>query len=375
MLTLKSVLKSCGVDIICFCAVFISTLFISYSLDIHELDGTLSEAKQIALFNGQIAMSKTTVAVSGGVLGVFAVLLLFFSVERYISENEANMGILKALGYTNHEISLPFCKFGLNCLIGTAVGYLSALAFIPLFYATMNADHTLPDIAFRFNFLVFLFLVLTPSLFFAAFAYLMARLKLRKTALRMIQKSAKNGKVRKAKGDLPFLKGLRKTILRNHVLLVVFVGFAALCYGATVQMSFSMDQVGTSPLFFWMMFLIGLLLGTTVLFLAFRFVYNANAPYLGLLKAYGYRDKECSQAVYGGYRLIALIGFGIGTVYQYLLMKAMLSFFANSYRLSFVFSWKGLLLSALLFAICYESALGYCRHKIKNTPIKETIAY
>ena len=43
------------------------------------------------------------------------------------------------------------------------------------------------------------------------------------------------------------------------------------------------------------------------------------------MRVFGYTQKECSQAILGGYRPMSYIGFAIGTVYQYTLLRIMVN--------------------------------------------------
>ena len=46
----------------------------------------------------------------------------------------------------------------------------------------------------------------------------------------------------------------------------------------------------------------------------------------------GYSKNECSRIVLSGYRVVAYIGFAIGTVYQYFLIRALLKVLSKKIR-------------------------------------------
>lgn len=354
MITFKKTLSSIGVITICFCAMFLETLFISYKLDVEKLDiSTLNEA-QMAFYDAQVSMCTMMNLISLGILGLFSFVLLFFSIARYIEENRANMGVLKAMGYSSNHLALGMMKYALPTLVGCLFGYLGALAFSKLFYETMNADHIIPDFSFSFNLLIFICIVIIPALLVLLFSYLVSLLKVKGNPMEMINQNekVKKGKIVKESGD--FIKELKGTILKNHISLIIFVAFAVLCFSSAIQMSFTMyHEANTSPLFFWMMFSIGLLLGITIIILAFRFVFKGNLKYLSILKAYGYKDKECYQAMYGGYHLVAIISFIIGTIYQVLLLSSMFKAFSGTYAIEYKFDFLGLLYTVIIFLVVY----------------------
>ena len=72
-----------------------------------------------------------------------------------------------------------------------------------------------------------------------------------------------------------------------------------------------------------MIMLIGLVLSFTTLFLAITTVINGNTKTIAMMQVFGYSQKECCCTLLGGYRPLSYIGFAIGTVYQYALLRIM----------------------------------------------------
>ncbi len=366
MVQMKETFKSVGIILICFCIAFLETLFFSYSRDLKALDVSALSIEQQALYDAQLSMCLMMHVISFCILGGFGFVLLFFSIERYIEENKQNMGLLKALGYHNKEIAISFSKFAIPTCIGCAAGYLLAIAFSKLFYKEMNGD-ILPGFTFQFHFDILLLLIFLPTILVLIFSIFIAVLKLRRPPLDMINDLEKNRKSKACKEVNPYLKQLKRTVLKNHKLLVFFEAFSVICFASCIQMSFTMKkQANTSALLFWMMFGIGLLLGITILFLAFKFIYKGNIKYILILKAYGYSNKECRNAFYSSYHVVSLIAFIIGTIYQIGLLSMMFQVFSKTIEIKYRFDWLGFLYSILIFCTVYGFIFVYYHFKIKK---------
>lgn len=371
MLQVKETFKSVGILLICFCIVFLETLFFSYSRDLKGLDSSLLSIEQHALYDAQTSLCLMMHVISFCILGGFGFVLLFFSIERYIEENKQNMGLLKALGYHNQEIARSFSKFAIPTFMGCSAGYLIAFAFSKLFYQEMNGD-ILPDFTFQFHLDIFLLLIFIPTILVLFFSLLIAFIKLRKPALDMINDLERNQKSKASKEMSSYLKQLKRTILKNHKLLVFFEAFSVICFASCIQMSFTMkSQADTSILLFWMMFGIGVLLGITILFLAFKFIYKDNIKYILILKAYGYTNKECRNAFYSSYHVVSLIAFIIGTVYQIGLLSFMFRVFSKTIEIKYRFDWLGFLYSILIFCAVYACIFVYYHFKIKQMRLNQ----
>lgn len=72
-----------------------------------------------------------------------------------------------------------------------------------------------------------------------------------------------------------------------------------------------------------MMLVIGLVLEFTTLFITITTVINGNTKTIAMMRVFGYLRKECCRAISGGYRPMSYIGFVIGTVYQYGVLRLM----------------------------------------------------
>ncbi len=142
-----------------------------------------------------------------------------------------------------------------------------------------------------------------------------------------------------------------------------------------MQMSFSMDELA-SEMFAVMIFMIGITLSFTTLFLGISTVINANGKTIAMLKVEGYNTRQCESAIFGGYRPIAYIGFAIGTLYQYMLLKIMVeAVFADFAEMGdlpeYGFDVKAFIICLITFTVIYELMMRYCGGKIKKCPIKQ----
>lgn len=373
MIRLKSVFKSFGVSIVTFCAVFLTYLFQSFRLDLQRLDiGSFNESQR-AFYDAQITQSNMMLAIALGVLGLFAIITLFFAISKFIKDNQPNMGILKAMGYERKRIAVEFTKFSLTAIMGSVLAIGLGAIIQPFFYQELAKGHMMPDITIAFHPVFLLGLLFLPAVVFAIASYLIAYFKLAKKPLDMI-KGGKSKGARIAKEKSTYLKTLRAAIFKNHIALIIFVGFSALSFGSAVQMSFSLESLNASPLFFWLMFGIGLILGVSILYLAFGFTYTENKEYVSLMKGYGYRDTEIITTLYGAYVIVAIIGFAIGTAYQYGLIYLIIDVFSTTAELEYTFSFPGLAYTLLIFVPVYLLLNYYFYLKLKKLSVKEALS-
>lgn len=313
--------KLAGIAVMCACAAFVCSFFLNFYIDASAIAGDVPQ-DCMAIYDAQLAMAKVTCAVSGGCLLLVSAVLLAFYVKLYIDRNAKQLGILKAMGYPDGKIAAGFGTFGLSALIGTSAGYLCSFLVMPTVYSQMSIGG-LPEIAIRFHAVLPLCLVLAPALLFSALAVLFAWLKLRRPVGELLREKPDKTKKRRGAKDRsarPFLKELRRETLKYKKSLAFFVAFASFCFSCMLQMSASMKTLSSETMGY-MIFGIGIVLAATSLLLAATSLVNANAKTVSVMKAYGYTVRECREAIFGGYRFPAAIGFMIGTAYQYGLLK------------------------------------------------------
>ena len=379
VISLKDSLKLLGIFIMSCCAVTVCALFINYNMDLAELEPQISDDIVRVFYDAQVMTGKVVIAVCGGCLLVTTVILLFFYIRNYIDTHKKELGILKALGYSNFKIAGSFWVFGVSVLVGTAVGYGIALTLMPGFYRVQNKEKILPEFSMHFHPLPALCLTVLPAALFALLSVLYSYRKLGMPVLELLREKTAV-KVRKKKEgktapkELPFLRELQRSTLGASPALVFFIGFAAFCYSSMMQMSSSMEELA-SVFMAAMMIIIGIVLACTSLFLAITSVVNGNKKTIAMLRVFGYSEKACSSSILGGYRPVAYIGFVIGTIYQYMLLKIMVTVVFADVDIvpEYHFDFKAFGIVLVTFAVLYELVMWRYTEKLKKVSIKEVM--
>ena len=134
VIRLKDTAKLFGITIIACCAVFVCTLFLSYNIDLAAIKDEIVTEAGTEMYNAQVLMGRVIAAVSGGCLIATSVVMLLFYVKNYIGTHGKELGILKALGYSNIKIARHFWVFGLSVFVGCAVGFVMGYLYLPTFY-------------------------------------------------------------------------------------------------------------------------------------------------------------------------------------------------------------------------------------------------
>lgn len=90
-------------------------------------------------------------------------------------------------------------------------------------------------------------------------------------------------------------------------------------------------------------------------------------------RVFGYSQKECCSAILGGYRPMSYIGFVIGTVYQYVLLRIMVDIVFKDVEgvPIYKFDFPVMLISLAMFIAIYEILMYVYSEKIKKISIKE----
>lgn len=258
---------------------------------------------------------------------------------------------------------------------------------MPWFYALQNKDHFLPEVLLHFHPEVFALLVILPTAAFSALAICYAGIKLKQPVMLLLKENfrTREGKNRKAAGmagkrikektqkaEGTFVENLKRSTLRSKKTLVFFIVFASFCFSSMTQMSFSMKDL-SSEMMGAMMLLIGLTLACVTLLLAITTVIRGNTRTIAMMQVFGYSQKECSQALLGGYRPVSYIGFALGTIYQYGLLKVMVDVVFRDVEgvPVYEFDVPVMLVSLVTFAISYEAVMYYYTEKIRGISMKE----
>ena len=370
---IKDAVKLIGISIIACCAVFVCTLFLNYNIDIVAIESEITTEAGVAMYNAQVSMGKVTAAVSGGCLAMTSVVMLLFYVKNYIDTHGKELGILKALGYSNIKIAKHFWVFGLSVFVGCALGYVAAFLYLPTFYEVQNADNLFPKIKVQFHLFLAVLLTVVPAVVFSALSVLYAYLKLKKPVNDLLkEKREYKTKVSKIETkDMPFLKDLKKSTVKSRKSLVFFITFSAFCFSDMVQMSMSMKDLASETMAI-MIIMIGLILAFMTLFLSLSSVVKGNCKTIAMMRVFGYKHSDCSEAVLGGYRPFSYIGFAIGTIYQYILLKIMVTIvFADIENVpEYNFDFKACAITFILFILAYEITMYVYSQRIKKLSIK-----
>ena len=102
---IKDAAKLIGISVISCCAVFVCTLFLNFYFDILSVKNEITSELSMFYYNAQVSTAKVVCLVSGGCLFITSVVMLIFYIKHYIDTHKKELGILKALGYTNFKIA------------------------------------------------------------------------------------------------------------------------------------------------------------------------------------------------------------------------------------------------------------------------------
>ena len=373
IVSIKDIFKMIGMFIVSFCAVIVCAMFLNYYLDLITVEDLITNDMSKIFYDAQCNTSKVVSIVSGGCLLLTTVILLCFYIGHYIDTHQKQLGILKALGYGRFSVAMHFWLFGLPIFAGTALGYLGAHIMMPKLYELQNKDGYLPDVPISFHPGLCLSLVLMPTIFFSLLAIFYSSFKLRVPALWLMrEQSARKVVTARKDTDLPFLRELEKSNVRQKKSLLFFITFAVFCFAAMTQMSCSMDELASRMMAI-MMMAIGIVLAVVTLFIATTSVIKANRKTITMMKVFGYSAKECAKAVLSGYRPWAYLGFALGTIYQYALLRIMVDIvFKDMENMpDYQFDFPVMFLTLAAFLILYESIMFAYTKKMEKLSVKE----
>ena len=380
MFSIKDLYRLVVVSVISFCAVFVTNLFLNFYLDISLLDQTNWLPEIQAAYDAQVAISWLIASISGAVLSLTSMLLLFFYIQQFIDQHKPELGILKAMGYKNWEIARKFWIFSLPVGLGTGAGYLSSFAMMPHFYQLRNQSGVLPEITIMQHWSLFLFLVVLPTLAFTALAVLCASYYLRFPALDLLKRVSSSQKLPKRKAekkirkDRPFLKDFSASLLWSRKLLIFFVIFGSMCFSAMIQLSYGMKEL-TDETIQIMMMSIGTVLSVAILYLSLGVLLQENQETLAIMKVFGYSRNECHKSLFAPYRFLTFLGFVLGTGYQYGIMQLLLRLMEKSIaqKVDYNFDFGICLITLLIFTLVYESFIYVSSRKIDQLTIKQVM--
>jgi predicted lysophospholipase L1 biosynthesis ABC-type transport system permease subunit len=377
LIRFKDAFKLIGISVVLGCAVLVCTMFLNFYLDVQAIQNEITSELSMIFYNAQVSTAKVVCLVSGGCLLITSVIMLLFYIRQYIEAHKKELGILKALGYSNLRIARSFWVFGMSALAGAAIGFAGAFLLMPQFYALQNEDKMLPEMMIQFHSSILLYLVGLPAVLLGVLSIGYAWYKLHQPVLQLLKNSGQSAVSPKKhrtpqKKALLFIEDLKKDTLRSKKALAFFMIFASFCFSAMTQMSFSMKDL-SSEMMGVMMLIIGLVLAFTTLCLAVTTVIQGNIKTIAMMRVFGYSQKECCRAILGGYRPLSYIGFILGTGYQYALLRVMVDivFKEVADMPAYQFDFPVMLVCFGVFAATYEFLMHLYAKRIKKVSIKE----
>lgn len=210
--------------------------YITAASDNVQIDSTVRSQKN---------MNSIIMGFSMGVLGCIAVLLVIITITQQINSEQPHLGVLKALGYTNVEVSAKYLGYFIIIFLAAVIGYLAGHLLTPVFYSLLCSKFHIPFINDHINIINMIIFCIAPSLMITLLAFLTSVMKVKRPALHLIKnmKVKKNGILVKARNrkvtDKKYLKGVRKVILFSNLLLFVFILFGGFALGVQIQFAYT----------------------------------------------------------------------------------------------------------------------------------------
>ena len=373
IVSIKDGFKLIGISIMACCAACVCNLFLNYQIDLKSIADQVEAGAPQALYDAFLSTSYVCCACCGGCMIITSVIMLFFYIKHYIDSHSKEIGILKAHGYSNFQISKGFAVFGLSIFAGCLAGYLLSFALFPTFYRLQNDNDLLPHIPMKIHWIMIVFLIVIPTTIFAGIAIGYSVIKLNQPTIKLLRGITKQkGKLANSKDKKNFVGEMKSSVLKSRKTLVFFVGLSSFCFAAMIQMSTSMEELA-SLMMELMILIIGIVLAFTTLYIALSTVIRANQKNIAMMRVFGYSAYECKRSVLDGYRIPAYIGFAIGTAYQYGLLKLMVSVvFANVEDVpDYHFDWPMFFITLAAFIVIYEGVMFLYGYFMKKIPLKQ----
>lgn len=98
---IKDAAKLIGISIITCCAVLICVLFINFYFDVIVIKDEITSELALMFYDAQVSTVKVVCLVAGGCLLLTSIIMLIFYIKHYIDTHKKELGILKAMGYSN----------------------------------------------------------------------------------------------------------------------------------------------------------------------------------------------------------------------------------------------------------------------------------
>ena len=373
VVSIKDSFKLFGISIITCCAVCVCHLFLNYLIDLKAIEPLITSVEGKSLYDALVSTSIVCCCCAGGCLAITSVIMLFFYIKHYIDSHSKQIGILKALGYSDVKIASRFSIFGFSVFVGCLAGYLLGLALMPIYYNLQNDNNVLPETIMNIHFILFFLLVILPTIIFGFIAVFYSVFKLNQPTINLLKgitKTKVNAKDYKDKKS--FVSEMKTSVLKSRKTLVFFIGLSSFCFASMIQMSASMNELASTMMML-MILIIGIVLAFTTLYIATTTVIRSNQKNIAMMRVFGYDSIDCKKAVLDGYRPPAYIGFAIGTIYQYGLLKIMVSIVFKDIAGTpdYKFDWLMFAITLVIFILVYEGIMLIYGYMMKKIPLKQ----
>lgn len=244
---------------------------------------------------------------------------------------------------------------------------------MPNIYESLTIEG-IDAISIKFHWELLFGLVFAPGIIFSLISVLYAYFALKSPVLKLIKGKSEKVSVGEDKKntDRPFLLDMCFKTLKSRKLLVFFVTFSCFCFSAMVQMGLSMEEL-VSSIMGYMILIIGLVLAIITIFMSATSLVNANSKNIAVMKVFGYSLTQCTASIFGGYIPFALLGFAVGTGYQYGLLQIMVNIIFSDVENvpEYTFSISAFFISLASFILCYFVITAYYVYKINRISVKE----
>ena len=123
----------------------------------------------------------------------------------------------------------------------------------------------------------------------------------------------------------------------------------------------------------WMILAIGLVLAITSAFMALTSLVKNSAHSIAMMKTFGYSLSKCVTSVFIGFIPFAVVGFVVGTAYQYGLLYLMINLIFKDVGdvPDYTFNVGAMLITLAAFVVCYTAITAFYVAKINKVSVKE----
>lgn len=196
---------------------YIRSIDLGYVLSVNLTENTMRSGAIYEELAGGEAMG-ILIALIIATMAVFVVALM---ISRILNDHKGAIGILKALGYKNYEVTLPYLLFILmlslpGLLIGYYFGYLLAEPLKNIYVGI----YILPNAPVVQDINVFIISIVLPMVILLGLGYLVISKLLKKHPIELINPTVIKNKPSRIKIELPFMKNTNILTRLKHAYIV-----------------------------------------------------------------------------------------------------------------------------------------------------------